>query len=249
LVTVLDGGNLEVDCPSDITVVTNDPDGAVVDFDVPNSGTCLPPQNTYSPLGPGDRFPVGVTDVLVTLSADFGDGAECRFKVTVLLDSDGDGTLDSIESGDGNSDGIPDREQANVVTVVSPVDASTITLEVPTTATLSSVSISDPAAPPPAGVVLPHGLLEFTIHVPTGASVEMLVYLPEDSPATTWFKSDPWWEFLFDGTTGAVAEAPGLVLHFTDGGRGDADASANGTIVDPGGPAADNRLEDQWLVY
>jgi hypothetical protein len=37
--------------------------------------------------------------------------------------------------------------------------------------------------------------------------------------------------------TGAEFRGDRVILHFVDGGRGDNDQSANGRIVDPGGPA------------
>src|SRR5262249_47193292 len=46
-----------------------------------------------------------------------------------------------------------------------------------------------------------------------------------------------WYEFTFDGTTGAEFRDGLIVLHLMDGGRGDDDRLANGVIVDPGGPA------------
>jgi hypothetical protein len=48
-----------------------------------------------------------------------------------------------------------------------------------------------------------------------------------------------------------------VLLHFSDGGRGDADLTANGVILDPGGPGqrqaqgpkvAEVRLVRAWLV-
>ena len=46
-----------------------------------------------------------------------------------------------------------------------------------------------------------------------------------------------WYEFLYDGSTGAVIDNAQhtITLHFVDGERGDDDLVANGTIVDPGG--------------
>jgi hypothetical protein len=56
-----------------------------------------------------------------------------------------------------------------------------------------------------------------------------------DSPAPHWY------EFLFDGTTGAEILSDRVVLHFVDGQRGDDDLAANGQIVEPGAPALSNR--------
>ncbi len=42
-----------------------------------------------------------------------------------------------------------------------------------------------------------------------------------------------WYEFLFDGTTGAELLSDRIVLHFVDGQRGDDDLVVNGEIFDP----------------
>ena len=62
---------------------------------------------------------------------------------------------------------------------------------------------------------------------------------------TTYFKfgptpeqpADHWYEFLYDGTTGAEIFADRIVLHLVDGQRGDNDLIENGVIVEPGAPA------------
>ena len=45
-----------------------------------------------------------------------------------------------------------------------------------------------------------------------------------------------WYEFLYDGTTGAEFVDDKILVHFVDGQRGDGDLTANGEIIDPGGP-------------
>jgi hypothetical protein len=45
-----------------------------------------------------------------------------------------------------------------------------------------------------------------------------------------------WYEFLFDGSTGAEILSDRVELHFVDGQRGDDDQTVNGQVVDPGGP-------------
>ncbi len=51
-----------------------------------------------------------------------------------------------------------------------------------------------------------------------------------------------WYEFLFDGTTGAEISENIITLHFVDGKRGDNDIIANGIIIDPSGPGIDSRI-------
>ncbi len=48
--------------------------------------------------------------------------------------------------------------------------------------------------------------------------------------------TDHWYEFLYDGQTGAELLSDRIILHFVDGERGDSDLSINGAISDPGGP-------------
>jgi hypothetical protein len=45
-----------------------------------------------------------------------------------------------------------------------------------------------------------------------------------------------WYDFSFDGTTGAVITPNNIELHFVDGGRGDDDLQANGSITHTGAP-------------
>ena len=94
------------------------------------------------------------------------------------------------------------------------------------------------------------GFVQFTMSTTSATTVAEL-YLPEDVDVNTYYKFGPtpedtsphYYEFLFDGTTGAElldldgdGDADKIVLHFVDGGRGDADLTANGVIVDPGAP-------------
>jgi hypothetical protein len=47
-----------------------------------------------------------------------------------------------------------------------------------------------------------------------------------------------WYEFTYDGETGAEINGDTITLHFVDGLRGDHDLNGgNGTIVDPGAPS------------
>jgi hypothetical protein len=61
---------------------------------------------------------------------------------------------------------------------------------------------------------------------------------PVDDPNTSIDETtEPhWYDFTFDGTTGAEISGNTIILHFVDGQRGDDDISDNGTIVDQGGP-------------
>ncbi len=87
----------------------------------------------------------------------------------------------------------------------------------------------------------------------TAIEVEIRFHQPGDEPfaATRYYKygptpdndSDHWYDFGLDGATGATFAGSTVSLRLVDGGRGDADRAANGVIVDPGGPAVDNRVD------
>lgn len=92
---------------------------------------------------------------------------------------------------------------------------------------------------PPAGVDFPNGVFSFDITgLSNGQSVEVTLTLPAGAMPTTYYKFQGGgsFEFLFDGTEGAQISGNVVTLTLVDGGVGDADGTANGTIVDPGAP-------------
>jgi len=173
-------------------------------------------------------------------------------------DTDYDGVGDLRERGpngdnphyDGNNDGTPDRLQAHVVsfTTYAADGPHYLTLEAPSDQRFTyayTVRTNDP--PPPPGVSLPYGFFSFGIMgMDQGGSTTVTLYLdgpPPQSyykygktPQESWW--DHWYEFSYNGTTGAEKAGDTLMLHLTDGDRGDHDLTANGSITDPGGPAA-----------
>ena len=161
---------------------------------------------------------------------------------TPLGCTDADGVADAVEwgapnGGDGNDDGTPDAEQANVTSLPAP--GGYVTIAVPTGGTLANVSTSTaPVSPaPPTGATFPRGLVTFHVTgVTPGATVDVEVTFHGGPALTRYFKlHDGAWEEFTDH----VAFAGNVVtLSLTDGGAGDDDDTANGVIVDPGGPAA-----------
>jgi len=99
----------------------------------------------------------------------------------------------------------------------------------------------NPASPPgPAPAVFPHGLFDFTLGGCTPAStITMTIVYPAALPAgTQYWKYGPTqgipsgsWYVMPSTITGNT-----VVFSITDGGPGDDDLAANGTIVDQGGP-------------
>jgi hypothetical protein len=89
----------------------------------------------------------------------------------------------------------------------------------------------------PAMAVMPYGLIGFTVnYLPVGGSVTMTFTLPTIPPPNLQF-----WKYLNNNWVdcssllGSVTDGDRVVtVTITDGGLGDSDGRANGTIVDPG---------------
>lgn len=165
---------------------------------------------------------------------------------------DPDGVPDAVEAGapnggDGNGDGVADSEQANVASLLAAIGEDYVTLAAPEAVVLGGVQgVGTPPDPDvPDGVVFPVGFYSFTASgfAPGQATTVMLI-LPPGTVAATYFKYGPtpenpdphWYEFLFDGTTGAEISGNVIALHLVDGQRGDDDLVANGIIIDLGAP-------------
>ncbi len=152
-------------------------------------------------------------------------------------------------NGDGNSDGIKDSQQDNVASLPN-VNGDYVTVASPAGTTLANVTSGANPSPgdAPAGVTFPAGFTAFEVgNLPAGGAVnvDLIVDLPPGVTINTYWKFGPepgnptphWYEFLFDGTTGATFSGNVITLHLVDGLRGDDDLTANGVIVDPGAPA------------
>jgi len=109
-----------------------------------------------------------------------------------------------------------------------------------------------PAAGKPEGFTFPHGLFSFDIvGIGPGATVTVALALPSAvSTGTLYWKYDApegWVE-----VTSLLGDDDGdneLTLTLTDGGPGDADGEANGTIVEPGGPALVGEKQEVHKTY
>jgi MYXO-CTERM domain-containing protein len=174
--------------------------------------------------------------------------------------ADTDEILASVEDGaandgDGNNDGICDSAQSHVLSLPD-LRGDYVTFEVAEQDSLSSVQfLVGPEidtfifadAKLLEGFNLQHNLLSFraTIAGPGDTAVVKIV-LPQGESPRSFFKYGPtpaneephWYEFLFDGETGAEINGNEITLHFVDGKRGDSDLDgSNGIIFDPGAPA------------
>ncbi|MDQ6622819.1 MAG: DUF5050 domain-containing protein [Verrucomicrobiota bacterium] len=143
--------------------------------------------------------------------------------------------------GDGNGDGVMDSVQENVASFLG-VKGHWLTLASPVGTSFVNV---EPSGPPdftqlPSGYSFPVGFMSFTLTgVPSGGSVSVTNILHDPFNVTTVFAYGPtpdntqphWYEFLFDGTTGARFVNGQIVLSFKDGARGDHDLANNGQIT------------------
>ena len=181
------------------------------------------------------------------------------FRVSVPIDTDEvDNRVEDAapNSGDGNKDGILDSQQNQVTSLPNSVDQSYITLASPTGTSLAAVApIANPSpSDSPPFVEFPFGHLNFAIdNTGVGSASTVTLYLPDDTVVNTYYKYGPtpdnnsphWYEFLYNGSTGAEifagtdadSDPEIIILHFIDGGRGDDDLTANGIVHDPGSPA------------
>jgi hypothetical protein len=153
-------------------------------------------------------------------------------------------------AGIGESVGVGDGPTAEALLPLVPVwddlalpNGGTADVSGPEGTELFDVSFSAIAAdpPPPDGDAFPHGRLSFrALAVSPGQTARITVDLPSVVTRYYTLLSDRsgWSDFSWDGTTGAEF-GPGnrVTLTIRDGGRGDDDGQADGTIVASGAPA------------
>ncbi len=77
--------------------------------------------------------------------------------------------------------------------------------------------------------------LTFTVGTPPGTPANLSGLVYRKYGPTPGNASPHWYNFMYNGQTGAEISGNVVTLHFIDGQRGDDDLTANGTIVDQGG--------------
>jgi hypothetical protein len=122
----------------------------------------------------------------------------------------------------------------------------TVIVESPFGTTLEASITATPPQVTPAGVEFPLGFFSFVVrNLPADGRADVRITLPTGSPPINEYwkygqeagnPHDHWYEFDREADTGAEFLPGEIILHFVDGGRGDA-TGVDGVIYDPGGPA------------
>jgi Divergent InlB B-repeat domain len=178
-------------------------------------------------------------------------------------DQDNDGIPDTEEdgganNGDGNQDGTKDSEQSHVASLKTYDGWSYITIASPDGTALTAVKATANPSPSdaPTDIHFPYGFFGFTVTGVTGTGTTVTVHLPESAQSIGYYRygptpengSDHWYDFSHDGETGAQINDNVITLNFQDGGRGDDDLVADGTIKDVGGPFAAGQAMNGFMV-
>jgi TolB protein len=172
-------------------------------------------------------------------------------------DIDHDGVSNEEEQGpdglnpayDYDSDGTADYEQGNVASLHT-ADGTYYVTVVSDNGTLISnfqTVVSPSPGDAPAGVGFPFGFFDFNVYgLEPGGTTTVDICLPASPNVESYYMygatsdnlTPHWYEFLYDGETGAEINGNVVTLYFVDGGRGDGDVAANGVIWEPGGPSS-----------
>ncbi len=179
----------------------------------------------------------------------------CSPDPVCLSDIDNDGIRDFEEKGpdgvdtsyDGNQDGIADYLQNEAVSLHSYDRTHYVTLACPNG--LSGVLSLGPLSDAPEEVAFPYGFFRMTIDgVTPGGEERVTLYFDGEAPNTYYLfgstigePTPHWYEFLYDGKTGAEIRAFDVTLHFVDGDGGDDNPTPDGTITSEGGPGIISR--------
>jgi len=221
-------------------------DVATSSYGIANFASVLP----TTAVQPGMFVTMTATDI-------FGNTSELSPSLLVQGPTDGDldSMSDEVESrspnlaaasgtgpqGDGNGDGVPDSQQANVCSFPS-LAGKWWTIAAPGGIMVSNVlpSVAPASAVLPASYEFPLGIVSFSLTgVVPGGTVTVTNIFHDSVDLTTVFAYGPtpdnpqphWYEFLFDGVTGATLGTDQVVLTFLDAGRGDRDVHANGVVT------------------
>ncbi len=154
---------------------------------------------------------------------------------------------DEPSDPDGSNGGTPDSPQNNAVSLSTFNNQHQVTLETPDGINILDYRAMDnpDSENSPDSVEFSYGFFEFTVEgVEPGGATTVTLQFPAGASYDTYYKYGPtrdntsnhWYEFKYDGQTGAEINGSQIILHFVDGQRGDDDLVANGVVTDIGGP-------------
>ena len=222
--------------------------GDEIDQDCNGSDPVCPLPTAWYLDSDGDSYgnPVGSIQSVTQPAGYVADNTDCddgNIKIYPgAIEACGDGI-------DQNCSGNDFTCSSTAVLVLTGGSDEIITLDSPIGTTINnSQAIGNPSPPDtPPGATFPYGFISFSIDgVAPDGSTTMTITLPDGAKPDTYYKYGPtpdntvshWYEFMFDGETGAEINDNIITLSFVNGKRGDADLnSLNTTIADPGGPA------------
>jgi parallel beta-helix repeat protein len=192
-------------------------------------------------------FPIAVPvgdSVVVTATEEGSNTSFFSDCVKIFEDTDGNGIPDADEPDTANDPSAATiNANGNKIGLTS--DASAVEVAVFTT---SAEELAE-------DVVLPGGLLDLLVRLseqgsttqsisPLADSTTVTLSYPPGMQVDSYYNYGPtpdnntphYYEFLYDGTTGAEIFPDRIVIHFVDGQRGDHDLAENGVIKTRGGP-------------
>jgi PKD repeat protein/sporulation protein YlmC with PRC-barrel domain len=175
---------------------------------------------------------------------------------TADVGSDGDGVPAGVEDsapngGDGNYDGVLDSLQANVSSFPDVTSSGYVTLESPPgTNLVGAASVTEGSLPSQGrpSLEFPYGFFAFEVGgLTAGESVTLTITLPSAVPVgSQYWRFGPtpsdynphWYQITMGSDDGDNV----ITITLVDGGLGDDDLTANGTILDfgQGGPGRTN---------
>ena len=222
----------------------------------------------YKKVGDSDYTSVALDDPEVALSTisglspetdyflefqfanNWGTGQWARLEITTSASGDSDGVVDAVENaapngGDVNQDGIPDSEQANVVSFINPLTNKYVTIVASSGCNIVSSGIDSEDSKPTkdAGFDYPSGLLHFRISYTGTATIEQyffgidptkLVLRKYNARLQSYASVDG---AAITKTTVNGTSATKVTYSVSDGGSLDEDGLVNGVIDDPTGLA------------